>query len=118
MIRRPPRSTLFPYTTLFRSLVRRLHPFDFLERERLHAFLRVPLEAVLDVGGGELAAVERRQVLPLHALAQLERPHAVIGARRPRLGPIALEAHVARAARLVGERVPHEAGTPPACELI
>src|SRR2546426_5675489 len=35
MIRRPPRSTLFPYTTLFRSvrearsidLVRRVHPF-------------------------------------------------------------------------------------------
>src|SRR2546422_4382878 len=26
MIRRPPRSTLFPYTTLFRSLVRRLAP--------------------------------------------------------------------------------------------
>src|SRR3712207_8695149 len=25
MIRRPPRSTLFPYTTLFRSLVPRLH---------------------------------------------------------------------------------------------
>src|SRR2546430_10479299 len=25
MIRRPPRSTLFPYTTLFRSLVERLH---------------------------------------------------------------------------------------------
>src|SRR3712207_8372214 len=25
MIRRPPRSTLFPYTTLFRSGVRRLH---------------------------------------------------------------------------------------------
>src|SRR5260221_1950692 len=25
MIRRPPRSTLFPYTTLFRSLRRRLH---------------------------------------------------------------------------------------------
>src|SRR5258705_9164317 len=25
MIRRPPRSTLFPYTTLFRSLVRPLH---------------------------------------------------------------------------------------------
>src|SRR2546426_1267837 len=25
MIRRPPRSTLFPYTTLFRSLLRRLH---------------------------------------------------------------------------------------------
>src|SRR2546422_7059879 len=26
MIRRPPRSTLFPYTTLFRSLCRELHP--------------------------------------------------------------------------------------------
>src|SRR5690349_23970121 len=26
MIRRPPRSTLFPYTTLFRSCLRRRHP--------------------------------------------------------------------------------------------
>src|SRR5260221_5083764 len=25
MIRRPPRSTLFPYTTLFRSMLQRLH---------------------------------------------------------------------------------------------
>src|SRR5256886_9749620 len=25
MIRRPPRSTLFPYTTLFRSMAKRLH---------------------------------------------------------------------------------------------
>src|SRR5260221_2775388 len=29
MIRRPPRSTLFPYTTLFRSLVRKMHKLDF-----------------------------------------------------------------------------------------
>src|SRR2546428_12531114 len=28
MIRRPPRSTLFPYTTLFRSLDVAVHPFD------------------------------------------------------------------------------------------
>src|SRR2546430_17401384 len=28
MIRRPPRSTLFPYTTLFRSLVRLLREFE------------------------------------------------------------------------------------------
>src|SRR5258708_34043464 len=27
MIRRPPRSTLFPYTTLFRSLVPNVYPF-------------------------------------------------------------------------------------------
>src|SRR2546427_13271264 len=26
MIRRPPRSTLFPYTTLFRSVARSIHP--------------------------------------------------------------------------------------------
>src|SRR2546430_8752732 len=32
MIRRPPRSTLFPYTTLFRSLARELHVWrEFLQ---------------------------------------------------------------------------------------
>src|SRR3712207_9483961 len=30
MIRRPPRSTLFPYTTLFRSDVAAIHPFSRL----------------------------------------------------------------------------------------
>src|SRR3712207_7203868 len=39
MIRRPPRSTLFPYTTLFRSLLRhlglqRLQPVDALLPDR------------------------------------------------------------------------------------
>src|SRR5262245_63722292 len=33
MIRRPPRSTLFPYTTLFRSLV--ISPGSLLFRERI-----------------------------------------------------------------------------------
>src|SRR2546427_4910606 len=47
MIRRPPRSTLFPYTTLFRS---------------------DPLRAVADVLGRDL-----RAVVELDALAQLER---------------------------------------------
>src|SRR3712207_7614470 len=36
MIRRPPRSTLFPYTTLFRSLLRRRVDVDDVgERDRL-----------------------------------------------------------------------------------
>src|SRR3712207_8367649 len=37
MIRRPPRSTLFPYTTLFRSVHRDIKPANLLldERERL-----------------------------------------------------------------------------------
>src|SRR2546427_2341609 len=30
MIRRPPRSTLFPYTTLFRSLAAREHRLEFV----------------------------------------------------------------------------------------
>src|SRR5260221_7816100 len=34
MIRRPPRSTLFPYTTLFRSAIRRgMRPLNELSRE-------------------------------------------------------------------------------------
>src|SRR2546422_3491241 len=35
MIRRPPRSTLFPYTTLFRSGVGVRHDVDILERHPL-----------------------------------------------------------------------------------
>src|SRR5256885_6835448 len=38
MIRRPPRSTLFPYTTLFRSMVR----FNVEARERYLRFARSP----------------------------------------------------------------------------
>src|SRR3989454_7997943 len=34
MIRRPPRSTLFPYTTLFRSPRGPTEPTDFTHRER------------------------------------------------------------------------------------
>src|SRR2546425_7349069 len=51
MIRRPPRSTLFPYTTLFRS--------DFLERRRVsrpRAILLV-FAAGLVVMGGFIASV-------------------------------------------------------------
>src|SRR5438105_6856917 len=32
MLRRPPRSTLFPYTTLFRSLLRRIRQQEIHER--------------------------------------------------------------------------------------
>src|SRR5687768_17910235 len=40
MIRRPPRSTLFPYTTLFRSARRRASPRPHLQRRRRQAFHR------------------------------------------------------------------------------
>ena len=100
-----------------RVRVRRLHGLDFLERERLHALLRVGLEAVLDVGGDELAPLERRHVLPLDAPAQLERPHALVGTPLPGLGEVSLEAQVVVASRLVGERIAQEAIAGEAGEL-
>src|SRR3712207_9588520 len=51
MIRRPPRSTLFPYTTLFRSVQQHLVPVDLDD----DAFDDVAVVEVLDrlVDGGE-----------------------------------------------------------------
>src|SRR5256886_15412827 len=53
MIRRPPRSTLFPYTTLFRSAA-------YAEGERQHGKVRLAAGARIDhidVDGGRLATV-------------------------------------------------------------
>src|SRR5256885_9858199 len=47
MIRRPPRSTLFPYTTLFRS--EELIDFEGLEQHRLQTFLRGADDAVIRI---------------------------------------------------------------------
>src|SRR2546430_5120482 len=41
MIRRPPRSTLFPYTTLFRSAAQHLPGNRVLPGFQLHAFLQL-----------------------------------------------------------------------------
>src|SRR3712207_9312690 len=52
MIRRPPRSTLFPYTTLFRSKGARSFGFDqiteYLVRKVHETILEVNLNAVVD----------------------------------------------------------------------
>src|SRR2546427_7860318 len=58
MIRRPPRSTLFPYTTLFRSSIRR------------HRFPRRRVRGVLAVLPGEEAAASGGCA---HASGQLDR---------------------------------------------
>src|SRR5258708_13868058 len=50
MIRRPPRSTLFPYTTLFRSEQDRLHA-PRLRRKSQHPVRR--LRPRLDLGGAQ-----------------------------------------------------------------
>src|SRR3712207_9019943 len=66
MIRRPPRSTLFPYTTLFRSL----QPRDrVLEVPREQG--RVPLEIP---GEGPGPDVLRHRVDHVRPLARLARP--------------------------------------------
>src|SRR3989442_8335496 len=58
MIRRPPRSTLFPYTTLFRSLAEGPDPGgrDELARDRE---VRLGLAAVPIVDEDELTAAQR-----------------------------------------------------------
>src|SRR5256885_9830717 len=47
MIRRPPRSTLFPYTTLFRSLRAIFRSPDFWAPENARAKIKTPLEFVV-----------------------------------------------------------------------
>src|SRR2546427_5149726 len=62
MIRRPPRSTLFPYTTLFRSRDDSQHSeFSF---RGLVLFLIARAEVPRDPGVVEPDAKELRQVLP------------------------------------------------------
>src|SRR2546425_8734345 len=54
MIRRPPRSTLFPYTTLFRSKLNLLGAFDTIHAQQLpavHPFCSVALRVTF--GSGE-----------------------------------------------------------------
>src|SRR5256885_16194555 len=74
MIRRPPRSTLFPYTTLFRSM-RTVVPFDLQGRE---PFLRSP-HMIGDDGDGvvelddlthALDGLGRRVIHALHTTAE------------------------------------------------
>src|SRR5256885_11813203 len=42
MIRRPPRSTLFPYTTLFRSILQQ--PPDRFDQQHAHVLVAVPID--------------------------------------------------------------------------
>src|SRR3712207_9106066 len=81
MIRRPPRSTLFPYTTLFRSVgVPRPVPADLA---RLLADRRGPADPP---DGGRAAALLDRVRHPHQPFRALEGlPGRGLAARRPRL---------------------------------
>src|SRR3989475_11443120 len=78
MIRRPPRSTLFPYTTLFRSVLgSRLLLDDVLEQE----VARVRVRALAVHGGAPPRELR-------HVLVVLCRPRAELGARQLALHPL------------------------------
>src|SRR2546422_5955463 len=60
MIRRPPRSTLFPYTTLFRSRVERSSESGRELDERPECALRVTAPHIRNLDSGGAARVEIR----------------------------------------------------------
>src|SRR5258707_11498618 len=62
MIRRPPRSTLFPYSTLFRSPLSQLQPADIAQA------MRVGLEAPMLLTAAFLAATEGWTAVPRKVL--------------------------------------------------
>src|SRR3989442_15364140 len=73
MIRRPPRSTLFPYTTLFRSRRHFRWPFGLYERE-IRPFVKsyaVPGSCCYDIGAdiGYYALAFARLGAPGHVYA-------------------------------------------------
>src|SRR5688572_32145806 len=69
MLRRPPRSTLFPYTTLFRSHVLRRRPHYAVRVGEIHRDL---LDAVVDGLPGE-PALDVPQRRKRGSVVQLER---------------------------------------------
>src|SRR3712207_6974008 len=76
MIRRPPRSTLFPYTTLFRSILREAWPIllDGLVRTVLLSLTVVPL----GLAGGVLLALLSTVRHPDRKSTRLNSSHANI----------------------------------------
>src|SRR2546430_5586977 len=59
MIRRPPRSTLFPYTTLFRSQPSKERILAELRRLSVDGFRRLDELGLLEPLGGSLTGIER-----------------------------------------------------------
>src|SRR5215469_18846185 len=96
MIRRPPRSTLFPYTTLFRSPRRRLadgldlqevdHPFHRRAMLELLPPRGAPVEGVEEEVPAHLEQPPRHDVVE-HAHA-LEEGHVLEGARDAEAGHV------------------------------
>src|SRR3989442_2997767 len=78
MIRRPPRSTLFPYTTLFRSAIVEDHKLDWASKDsalRVHMLLaqQVSLTTVAALDGVRLSGDRSEE----HTSELQSRPHLV-----------------------------------------
>src|SRR2546425_4421646 len=89
MIRRPPRSTLFPYTTLFRSLDARVQA-DGLHELRADRGVRVQRRARILEDHGDLLAAHA-----LHQRLGAPAPAAVVLLHRHDAPVLLLDAHVA-----------------------
>src|SRR2546430_10606430 len=87
MIRRPPRSTLFPYTTLFRSLGLAFLLFKILEASLGRPFPELGEPRLLDAYAGTQAWLRQWEGAPpvevLQALGQAE--HASLDRKSTRL---------------------------------
>src|SRR5256885_4533945 len=81
MIRRPPRSTLFPYTTLFRSLNEQLDLADRLRR----ALQRPGTEALVGLAHRVRGAAGNLGLQAVYRLASRLEGHAQDGAPQPQL---------------------------------
>src|SRR3989454_10919639 len=95
MIRRPPISTPFPYTTLFRSLLGRRVAVHLGHRVVTLGEVAVPVE-VLDLL--RFGLVDRERLVELEAPDAFgglrdEGPIALFGLVQRRVGPLALDRH-------------------------
>src|SRR5256885_9700488 len=78
MIRRPPRSTLFPYTTLFRSLVNDTRPLVLIADDEPQ--LREVLQRALERGGYRVLGAGRAESAYELLAAGTEEPTSAIQA--------------------------------------
>src|SRR2546429_4233204 len=67
MIRRPPRSTLFPYTTLFRSLDDAVAAFNRTERRKGKTIIRVRGWTDISAGAAVMARHQDRKSTRLNS---------------------------------------------------